>query len=53
MNKQRILPYTMATKINKEEAEKVSGAGTSYATLEATYSPVTGSDVRGDITYDM
>ena len=53
MSKERILPYAIATKLSHEEAESISGAGTSYATFEGTYSPSTGSDVHVDVQYDM
>ena len=53
MKKERILPYGIATKLSMEEADGISGAGTSHASAHATYSPQGGTDVDLDVEYDM
>ena len=53
MNNERILAHKMAKKLNVNDLEGVSAAGTTTATTKATYGNGSGYDVEADLIVDM
>jgi hypothetical protein len=52
MNNERILSHKMSIKLNINELEDVSAAGTSVVTNQPTYGP-SGADMDNDVAVDM